>query len=72
MKISFELVSVCMFFFLKVIFVFKTPRSLESLRFVYFKIDKFARNEHLDCYYLKVYPDFVKIVLCNSFRLQLS
>ena len=50
MKISFGLISVCMFFFLKVIFVFKTPRSLESLRFVYFKVDKFARNEHLDIY----------------------
>ena len=72
MKISFGLVSVCMFFFLKVIFVFKTPRNLESLRFVYFKVDEFARNEHLDISYSKIYPDFVKNVLCNSFRLQFS
>ena len=62
MKIFVGLVSVYMFFFLKVIFVFKTPRSLEPLRFVYFKVDKFARNEHLNSYYLRIYPNFVKNV----------
>ena len=37
---------------LKLVFVFKTPHSLEPLRFVYFKVDKFARNEqHLYSYF---------------------